>query len=143
MDDCERTGPKPELGLVGLNDVERSQPVAPLVLDEGAVGALQRPCQSPQRDATTLTATAEGQSQTSLRSRLGDLHPRPTLHVPIPLEISDPIVHSSEAFRKRWGRLAVWCGSELTLCLAPRRPTSSAHHAQWPTLEAHGPARHR
>src|SRR5260370_34348052 len=94
MDGCERPGPKPELGLVGLDNVEGSQPVAPLVLDEGAVRAVERPCQSPQRDATALTGTPEGQPQTSLRSRLRDPQARPTLHVSIPSQISDPIVHS-------------------------------------------------
>src|SRR5260370_24945110 len=94
MDGCERPGPKPELGLAGLDTVGGSQPVAPLVLDEGAVRAVERPCQSPQRDATALTGTPEGHPQTSLRSRLGDLQARPTLHVSFPPQISGPILHS-------------------------------------------------
>src|SRR5207245_6815759 len=40
-----------QLDLVGLHNVEGSQPVAPLVFDQRAVDAVEPSCQRPERDA--------------------------------------------------------------------------------------------
>jgi hypothetical protein len=41
-----------ELPFIRLDDIEGSEAVAPLVLDKAAVGAVELPCQGPERDAS-------------------------------------------------------------------------------------------
>jgi hypothetical protein len=44
----QRSGVYPQLGLVGLDDIEGSQPVATFELDQGAVGAAELSRQGPE-----------------------------------------------------------------------------------------------
>jgi hypothetical protein len=48
VDGDERPSPQPQLRLVGLDDVERRKAMAPLVFDERAVRAVERPRQGPE-----------------------------------------------------------------------------------------------
>jgi len=79
----EGPGRDAKLRLVGLDDVDGGQPVAPLVLDQGAVRPVQPPCESPERDASPLPSAAKSGAQTDLRARVSRLEPLPVDHVAI------------------------------------------------------------
>src|SRR4029077_18020685 len=53
--------------FVSPDDVKRSEPMAPLVFDKVAVGAVEPPRQSPERNAPALAGTSQCNAQTTLR----------------------------------------------------------------------------
>ena len=79
----QRPGRNAQLRFVGLDDVDGSQPVAPLVLDQGAVRTVQPPREASERDAAPLPSAAKSGAQTDLRARVGRLQPLPMDHVAI------------------------------------------------------------
>jgi hypothetical protein len=48
VDGDEASGPQPQFRLIGLDDVEGSEPMSPLVFDKRAVGTVEGSRQSPQ-----------------------------------------------------------------------------------------------
>ena len=79
----QRPGRNAQLRFVGLDDVDGSQPVAPLVLDQGAVRTVQPPREASERDTAALSSAAKSGAQTDLRARVGRLPPPPMDHASI------------------------------------------------------------
>ena len=72
-----------QLRLVRLDDLDGGQPVAPLVLDQGAVRTVQPPREASERDTAALSSAAKSGAQTDLRARVGRLPPLPMDHASI------------------------------------------------------------
>jgi hypothetical protein len=77
----QRAGGDPELGLVRLDHLERRQPVPSLVLDQGAVRAVELSGQGSQGHVPVLPSATESDSQASFRPKFGGVRHQSIGHV--------------------------------------------------------------